>query len=58
MACHAMSGRIEEAQKLCARILHLKPGLRISQIKESTPFRREEDFERLSQAYRIAGMSE
>jgi TolB-like protein/class 3 adenylate cyclase len=58
MACHAMSGRIEEAQKIRARILQLKPALRISQIKESTPFRREKDFERLAQAYRIAGMPE
>jgi hypothetical protein len=58
MACHAMSGRIGEAQKIRARILQLKPALRISQIKESTPFRREADFERLAQAYRIAGMPE
>jgi hypothetical protein len=58
MACHAMSERIEEAQEICARILHLKPALRISQIKESTPFRRSEDIERLAQAYRIAGMPE
>ena len=58
VACHAMSERVEEAREICARILHLKPALRISQIKESTPFRRAEDIERLSQAYRIAGMPE
>ena len=58
MACHAMSGRIEEAREVCARAMQLDPTLRISRIKESTPFRRSEDIERLAQAYRIAGMPE
>jgi adenylate cyclase len=55
-ACLAMSGRVEEARLICARLVQLKPGLRISRIK--TRFRRAEDTERLSQACRIAGMPE
>ena len=58
MACHAMSGRIEEAREICARMMQLKPALRISRIKDRTPFRRAEDIERLAQAFRIAGMPE
>ena len=55
-ACLAMSGRVEEAQVVCARLMQQKPALRISRIK--TKFRRAEDIERLSQACRIAGMPE
>ena len=58
MACHAMSGRIEEAREICARLMQLNPALRISRIKDRTPFRRAEDIERLAQAFRIAGMPE
>jgi TolB-like protein/class 3 adenylate cyclase len=58
MACHAMSGRIEEAGEICVRLMQLNPALRISRIKERTRFRRAEDIERLAQAYRIAGMPE
>ena len=58
MACHAMSGRIEEARKACMLALQLDPTLRISRIKEVVPFRRAEDTERLAQAFRIAGLPE
>ena len=57
-ACHAMSGRVEEAQEDCARIMQLNPTLSISKIKDRTPFRRTEDIERLAEAFRIAGMPE
>jgi adenylate cyclase len=57
-ACHAMSGRVEEAQEDCARLMQLNPTLSISKIKDRTPFRRTEDIERLAQAFRIAGMPE
>jgi TolB-like protein/class 3 adenylate cyclase/Tfp pilus assembly protein PilF len=57
MACHAISGRIKESRETCARILQLKPGLRISRIKRGTLFRRA-DNERLALAYQIAGMPE
>jgi TolB-like protein len=55
-ACLAMPGRVEEARVICARLMQLKPALRISRIK--TKFRRAEDIERLSQACRIAGIPE
>jgi tetratricopeptide (TPR) repeat protein len=55
-ACHAMSGRVEEARVVCARLMQLKPALRFSRMK--TKFRRAEDIERLSQACRIAGIPE
>ncbi|MFL5236347.1 MAG: adenylate/guanylate cyclase domain-containing protein [Rhizomicrobium sp.] len=54
-ACHAMSGRIEEAREICAQ---LNPPGRISRIMDKTPFRRAEDVDRLAQAFRIAGMPE
>ena len=57
-ACHAMSGRVEEAREACARLMRLNPALRISGIKNRGPFRRAEDIERLTQAFRIAGMPE
>jgi TolB-like protein/class 3 adenylate cyclase len=56
-ACLAMSGRVEEARVVCARLMQLNPALRISRIKE-TKYRRAEDIERLSQACRIAGIPE
>jgi adenylate cyclase len=55
-ACHAMSGRVEEARVVCARVMQLDPALRISKIK--TKYRRAEDIERLAQACRIAGIPE
>ena len=58
MACHAMSGRVEEAREACMLALQLDPTQRISGIKDRTPFRRAEDIERLAQAFRIAGMPE
>jgi TolB-like protein/class 3 adenylate cyclase len=58
MACNAMSGRVDEAREICARLMQLNPALRISRMKYRTPFRRAEHIERLAQAYRIAGMPE
>jgi adenylate cyclase len=58
MACHAVSGRIEEAREICARLIQWNPALRISRIRARTPFRRAGDIGRLAQAYRIAGMPE
>jgi adenylate cyclase len=55
-ACLAMSGRIEEARVISARLVRLNPTLGISRIK--TNFRRAEDIERFSQACRMAGIPE
>ena len=58
MACHAMSGRVEEARQACMLALQLDSTQRISRIKDFGPFRKAEDIERLAQAFRIAGMPE
>jgi TolB-like protein/Tfp pilus assembly protein PilF len=58
MACHAMSGRIEEARQACMLALQLDSTQRISRIVKEIAFRRAEDIERLTQAFRIAGMPE
>ena len=58
MACNAVSGRVDEAREICARLMQLNPALRISRMKDRAPFRRAEHIERLAQAYRIAGMPE
>jgi TolB-like protein/class 3 adenylate cyclase len=58
MACHAMSGRLEEAREVCARALQLDPTQRISGIKDRVRLSRAQDIERLAQAFRIAGMPE
>jgi tetratricopeptide (TPR) repeat protein len=58
MACHAMSGRIEEAREICARLMQLKPPPQISRIRDRIPLRRAQDIDRLAQAFRIAGMPE
>jgi len=57
-ACHAMSGRIEEAREICARLTQLNQPPRISGVRDRTPFRRAQDIDRLAQAFRIAGMPE
>jgi len=54
----AMAGRIAEARRACDSALQTDPALRISGIKSRTPLRRSEDIEKLSQAYRIAGVPE
>ena len=51
-----MSGRVEEAREICAHVMQLDPTLRISGIEDL--YRRPEDIERLTQAFRIAGMLE
>jgi TolB-like protein len=57
MANLAMAGRMAEARRACDAVLQTDPALRVSGLK-STPFRRLEDVEKLSQAWRIAGVPE
>jgi hypothetical protein len=58
MSCFAMSGRVEEAKLACVAVLQTDPNVRISGIKDRTPFRRPEDIAKISEAYRIAGVPE
>jgi tetratricopeptide (TPR) repeat protein len=58
MANLAMSGRIAEARRVCDALLETDPTFCISDIAKRTPFRRLEDIEKLSEAYRLAGLPE
>jgi adenylate cyclase len=58
MACHAVAGRIDEARQACAAVLRIDPTQRISVPSARAPFRLPQDVEKLSQAFRIAGMPE
>jgi TolB-like protein len=57
MSSLAMAGQIGEAQGARDAVLRTDPTLRIASIK-STPFRRLKDVEKLSEAWRIAGVPE
>jgi TolB-like protein/class 3 adenylate cyclase len=58
MSCHAVAGRIDEARQACAVVLRIDPTQRISVSSARAPFRRPQDVDKLSQAFRIAGMPE
>ena len=58
MANLAMTGRTAEARVAYDAALQADPTLRISNIQRKAPFRRRQDIEKLSQAYRIAGVPE
>jgi len=51
MACHAMLGNIDAAQKLGRQVALLSPTAR-------APFRRDQDLAKLQEAFRLAGMPE
>jgi tetratricopeptide (TPR) repeat protein len=57
MACHAMSGNIEAAQKVWRQLALLSPSDRVSETRKRAPFR-EQDLAKLQEAYRLAGMPE
>jgi adenylate cyclase len=58
MACHAMLGNIEAAQKLWQQVALLSPSDRVSETRKRFPLRRDQDLEKLQEAYRLAGMPE
>lgn len=57
MSSLAMAGHIDEARRACDAVLQADPALHISSIK-AAPFRRREDVDKLSEAWRIAGVPE
>jgi TolB-like protein len=57
MSSLAMAGRIGEAKRVRDEVLRTDPALRIASIKNA-PFRRFQDVEKLSKAWRIAGVPE
>lgn len=57
VACAAHLGRLEEAKERLAPIVKADPALRISSLRESFPeLRRPEDFGRLAEGLRLAGL--
>jgi TolB-like protein len=54
----ALAGKIDEAREVMARMLQVNPALRLSQMEELLPFRRPQDFARMIEGLRLAGMPE
>jgi TolB-like protein len=54
----AMAGKLDEAQRVMARVRQLDPTFRISDIKGTTPLRRPEDLARYVEGLRRAGLPE
>jgi TolB-like protein len=57
-ASNALIGRNEQATKALARLRQLDPNLRISNLIERCPIRRPEDFSKLAEGLRRAGLPE
>jgi len=57
MACHAMLGNIEAAQKLWRQVALLSPSDRVSETRKRSPYR-DQELAKLLEAYRLAGMPE
>jgi hypothetical protein len=57
-ASNALAGRLEPAQRGIARALEFNPNLRVSNLKELTPFRRAEDLATFAKGLRKAGLPE
>jgi len=55
-ASSALDRRFVEAQKAKARLLQLEPALHLANLKDLTPLRRSEDFARLTEGLREAGL--
>ena len=58
IASHAFAGRVERAQHALARLLHIDPALRVSNLGNQTPLRRPADIARYHDAMRQAGLPE
>jgi TolB-like protein/tetratricopeptide (TPR) repeat protein len=57
-ASSALAGRMEEAQNAVSRLRQLDPALRVSDLKEIIPLRRQQDFARYAEGLRKAGLPE
>ena len=55
-ASHALAGRLEEAQKVMARLRQIIPKLRVSNLKSVMSFQRPEDFTRYAEGLQKAGL--
>ncbi|MDF9616388.1 winged helix-turn-helix domain-containing protein [Pseudomonas entomophila] len=57
-ACHALEERQGEARQALAIVRRLAPALCVSRLREWLPIHRDEDFERLAEGLRRAGLPE
>jgi adenylate cyclase len=58
MACNALSGNVDAAQRLWRQVALLSPSDRVSETSKRLRFRRDQDLAKLREAYRLAGMPE
>jgi TolB-like protein/class 3 adenylate cyclase/tetratricopeptide (TPR) repeat protein len=58
IAFYALSGRIDDAKAAWKALRKVDPTMRISNIRIRFPLRRDEDFARLAEGYRLAGVPE
>ena len=58
MACHALAGDVKAAHEFYRRFALLAPSERISDLRTRNAYRREEDYRKLEDAFRVAGMPE
>ena len=58
MACDALAGDVKAAHEFYRRFALLAPSERISDLRTRNAYRREEDYRKLEDAFRIAGMPE
>jgi adenylate cyclase len=58
MACNALGGNLDAAQKLWEQVALLSPSDCISRTRKRLRYRRDQDREKLEEAYRLAGMPE
>jgi tetratricopeptide (TPR) repeat protein len=56
-ASHALGGRLQEAQKIFARLMRADPGLCAANIKDRVVYRRPADNARLLEGLCIAGLA-
>jgi tetratricopeptide (TPR) repeat protein len=57
-ASNALAGRMPEAHKAVARILEIDPSMCLSNLRQFIPLRKSEDFQRLTDGLRKAGLPE
>jgi TolB-like protein len=55
-AINAFAGQLERAEKIMARLRQIDPALRVSNLKDLTPYRRPEDMAKFAEAMRKAGL--
>jgi tetratricopeptide (TPR) repeat protein len=57
-ASGALAGKLPESEKAMAQLRRLNPALRISNLRDLLPFRRQEDFDRWADGLRKGGLPE